>query len=192
MDGFDKHLIQFKLEREAKKATRNEKNEKDKLKKAIQLDNMEGAKIYASNAIRKRNESLGFLRLASRLDAVASRFQTAVTMRRITASMAEVVKNMERAMKAMNLEQISRVMEKFESQFEDLDVQTSYIESSIGQTTALTTPQSQVDELIQKVADENNLEVRWGMPGTIRGSVGTLADKEHQNLTERLARLRRG
>ena len=44
---------------------------------------MEGAKIYAENAIRKKNESLNMLRLASRIDAVASRVQTAVTMRKV-------------------------------------------------------------------------------------------------------------
>ena len=44
---------------------------------------MEGAKIYAENAIRKKNEALHLLRLASRVDAVASRVQTAVTMQRV-------------------------------------------------------------------------------------------------------------
>jgi hypothetical protein len=32
------------------------------------------------------------------------------------------------------------IMDKFETQFEDLDVQTSYMETSMGQTTAMTTP----------------------------------------------------
>jgi len=67
---------------------------------------MEGARIYAANAIRKKNEALNFLRLASRVDGVASRVQTAVTMRKVTASMAGVVKGMERAMQTMNLEQV--------------------------------------------------------------------------------------
>ena len=44
---------------------------------------MEGARIYASNAIRKKNEALNLLRLSSRIDAVASRVQTAVTMRKV-------------------------------------------------------------------------------------------------------------
>jgi hypothetical protein len=33
----------------------------------------EGAKIYASNAIRTKNQALNFLRLSSRIDAVAAR-----------------------------------------------------------------------------------------------------------------------
>lgn len=47
---------------------------------------MEGARIYASNAIRKKNEALNLLRLSSRIDATASRVQTAVTMRKVEQS----------------------------------------------------------------------------------------------------------
>lgn len=44
-----------------------------KIKKALQQGNVEGAKIYAENAIRKKNESLSYLRMASKVDAVQSR-----------------------------------------------------------------------------------------------------------------------
>lgn len=44
---------------------------------------MEGARLHAANAIRKKNESLNLLRLSSRIDAVASRVQTAVTMHQV-------------------------------------------------------------------------------------------------------------
>ncbi|KAJ3092331.1 Charged multivesicular body protein 1a [Quaeritorhiza haematococci] len=161
------------------------------LHQAIQQGNIEGARIYAGNSIRKKNEGLNMLRLASRIDAVASRVQTAVTMRKVTTSMAGVVKGMDKAMQSMNLEQISQVMDKFEQQFEDLDVQTSYMESSIGQTTALSTPQEQVDELVQQVADENGLELQMEMPGASTLGIGTATvEKEQDELTERLAKLR--
>lgn len=123
----------------------------EKLKKALQKGNTEGAKIYASNAIRKKNESLNLLRLSSRIDAVTSRVQTAVTMRAVTGSMGKVVQGMDVAMKTMDLERISAVMDKFESQFTDLDVQTSYMEDTMNDSTANTTPQEQVDLLLQKV-----------------------------------------
>ena len=41
---------------------------------------MEGAKIYAQNVIREKNQALNFLRLSSRIDAVASRLETAIRM----------------------------------------------------------------------------------------------------------------
>ncbi len=68
---------------------------------------MEGARIYAQNAIRKKNESLNYLRMASRLDAVSSKVQTAVTMKQVTKSMSGVVSQMDKAMASMNLEQVS-------------------------------------------------------------------------------------
>ncbi|CAD6952607.1 unnamed protein product [Tilletia laevis] len=41
------------------------------LDQALAQGNTEGARIYASNAIRKKNESLNLLRLGSRIDAIA-------------------------------------------------------------------------------------------------------------------------
>jgi charged multivesicular body protein 1 len=74
---------------------------------AIQQNHPDIARVYAQNAIRKQNERLNLLRLSSRIDAVASRVQTAVTMRQVTGSMAGVVRGMEGAMKAMDLEKVS-------------------------------------------------------------------------------------
>jgi charged multivesicular body protein 1 len=51
-------------------------------------------------------------------------------------------------------------MDQFEKQFEDMDVQSEYMEKSMNQTTALTTPQEQVDELITMTADEHNIDLR--------------------------------
>lgn len=68
--------------------------------------------------------------------------------------MAGVVKAMDAAMKSMNLEKISTLMDKFESQFEDLDVQSSYMENAMSQTTTTTVPQGDVEKLLQQVADE--------------------------------------
>lgn len=48
---------------------------------ALQQKNVECARVYAENAIRKKNEGLNWLRMASRVDAVASKVQTAVTMK---------------------------------------------------------------------------------------------------------------
>lgn len=44
---------------------------------------MEVARIHAENAIRQKNQSLNFLRMSARVDAVASRVQTAVTMKQV-------------------------------------------------------------------------------------------------------------
>lgn len=57
--------------------------EKLKAKKAIQKGNMEVARIHAENAIRQKNQSVNYLRMSARVDAVASRVQSALTTRNV-------------------------------------------------------------------------------------------------------------
>jgi charged multivesicular body protein 1 len=101
---------------------------------------MDGARIHAENSIRQKNQSLNFLRMSARVDAVASRVQSAVTMKQVTGSMAGVVKAMDSALASMNLEKVTAIMEKFERQFEDLDVQSQSMEEAMSSTTTLTVP----------------------------------------------------
>ncbi|GAA5879231.1 hypothetical protein JCM16303_003127 [Sporobolomyces ruberrimus] len=189
--GLEKSLFQLKfttkqLQKQSRKAAKDETNEKTKLKKALQQGNNEGAKIYAANAIRKKNESLNLLRLSSRIDAVASRVETAVTMRTVTGSMSAVVKNMDRAMQDMNLERISAVMDKFESQFEDLDVQTGYLEGTLSSDNAISAPTDQVDLLMSQVADEAGLEIQHELQGTEKAGkvVPNLEEQQRVTATE--------
>lgn len=192
------HLFNLKfavkdLERNAKKCEKEEKVEILKTKKAIQKGNTEVARIHAENAIRQKNQSLNYLRMSARVDAVASRVQTALTTRQVTNSMAGVVKAMDAAMKGMNLEKISGLMDKFESQFEDLDVQSSYMENTMSQTTTTSVPQNDVESLMQRVADEAGLELNMELPsGPASTAIGasTQASTEQDELTARLARLR--
>ncbi|KAJ1800455.1 hypothetical protein LPJ59_001080 [Coemansia sp. RSA 2399] len=174
------------LNRQSKRCEKEAKAEKTRLKKAIQSGNSEIARIYASNAIRKQKEGVNLAKLSSRVDAVASRVQTAVTMHRVTGSMANVVRGMDKAMESMNLDTITKVMDKFESQFEDLDVQAEYMEGTIGGATALSTPQDDIDTLMQQVADEAGLELNQELD--VMEAPQELPDEEE--LTERLARLR--
>ncbi|CAE6395065.1 unnamed protein product [Rhizoctonia solani] len=199
MSNLEKSLFQLKftaktLNRQSKKAQKDENTEKAKLKKALQQGNTDGARIYASNAIRKKNEALNLLRLASRIDAVASRVETAVTMKQVTGNMTSVVKSMDKAVEGMNLERISLVMDKFESQFADLDVQTSYMEDTMQSTTAVSTPQDQIDTLMSQMADEANIELEQNMqmdqkvPDLTEGK--TTIREEDDQLAERLRALR--
>ncbi|CAG2169359.1 unnamed protein product [Oppiella nova] len=193
----EKHLFNLKfaakeLDRNSRKSEKDEKTEKLKCKKAIQKGNIEGARIHAENAIRQKNQALNYLRMSARIDAVASRVQTAITTKRVTQSLGGVVKAMDSAMKSMNLEKISQIMDKFEKQFEDLDVQTQTMESAMSSTTTITAPENQVDSLMQQVADEAGLELNMELPAGETGSVGTAtaASTEQDDLSKRLAQLR--
>lgn len=195
--AMEKHLFNLKfavkeLERNSKRCEKEEKQEKAKTKQAIQKGNMEVARIHAENAIRQKNQSLNYLRMSARVDAVASKVQSAVTTRKVTNSMAGVVKAMDAAMQSMNLEKISNVMDKFEQQFEDLGVQTDVLENTMAQTTTTLIPQNDVDSLMQQVADEAGLELNMELPEGPQGTTiaSTQVSHEQDELTQRLAKLR--
>jgi charged multivesicular body protein 1 len=194
--AMENHLFNMKfavkeLERNSKKCEKEEKAEKLKCKKAIAKNNMEVARIHAENAIRQKNQSLNYLRMSARVDAVVSRVQTALTTRKVTTSMSGVVRSMDAAMKSLNLEQISALMDKFEKQFEDLDVQSSYMENTMSQTTTTSVPQNDVEHLMQAVADEAGIELKMDMPNEETASIAsTQVSQEQDELTARLARLR--
>uniref|UniRef100_A0A8D0GZD4 Charged multivesicular body protein 1a n=1 Tax=Sphenodon punctatus TaxID=8508 RepID=A0A8D0GZD4_SPHPU len=156
----DDTLFQLKfaakqLEKLAKKAEKDSETEQAKVKKALQQKNVECVRVYAENPIRKKNKGLNWLRMASWVDAVASKVQTAVTMKGVTKNMAQVSKVLDKALSSMDLQKVSAVMDKFEQQ--NLDVHTSVMEDSMSSATPL--PQEQVDSLIVQIAEENGLEV---------------------------------
>lgn len=197
MASMEKHLFNLKfaakeLERASKKSDKEEKAEKLKLKRAIEKGNHEVARIHAENAIRQKNQSLNYLRMSARVDATASRVQSAVTTKKVTKSMEGVVKGMSAAMKSMNLEKISGLMDKFEKEFEDLDVQTSVMEGAMSQSTATNIPQDSVENLMRQAADEAGLELNMDLPGPAQQTVGqsTQASVEQDELSQRLAKLR--
>ena len=69
-------------------------------------------------------------------------------------------------------------MEKFESQFSDLDVQTSYMEETMSNTTAVSTPQDEVDALMKQTAEEANIELQQDLASKDLHSVPDLTQKE--------------
>lgn len=83
-------------------------------------------------------------------------------------------------------------MDKFESQFEDLDVATGYYENATSSATAVGTPQDDVDRLIGQVADEAGVELQAEMktPETGLKAGATAEEEREEGLGERLRALR--
>jgi charged multivesicular body protein 1 len=87
------------------------------------------------------------------------------------------------------------VMDKFESQFADLDVQTSYMEDAMGSTTAVSTPQDQIDALMRQTAEEADIELQHDLAAKDLDVVADLAPRdkvgeEDAKLADRLRALR--
>ncbi len=105
--------------------------------------------------------------------------------------MGGVVDGLNRALEANQMEKVSMIMDQFEAQTENLAVQSSYMESAMKNTSSLTTPEDQVVNLMQQVADEHGLELGGQLGALSVGTATALPQKETDDpLTERLAKLR--
>lgn len=207
MSGLEKALFNLKftskqLNRQAAKADRDSKTEQTKLKKALTQTPPQPqiARLYASNSVRNSQQRIHLLTLAARIDAVAARVQTAITMRTVTQSMAQTVRGMDQALKSMDLEKIGTVMEKFESQFEDLDVVGSYYEgvaSGVESQQIGVQGQSEVEALMGRVADEAGVELHQelgdgAVPNAEPEGKGKETAQLEEGLGDRLRALRAG
>lgn len=151
------------LARESARSEKDQAKEKAKIKKAMTAGNNDIARIHAENAIRHHNQSINYLRLSSRMEAVVQRMQSAQQMKNLTKNMSGVTNSMNAAIKSMNPEQITKTMDVFEKQFEDLDVQAAVMEDSMQTTVSSAAPESEVDAMMAQIADEHGLEVEAGM-----------------------------
>ena len=93
---------------------------------------------------------------------------------------------------AGNLQKLSETMDQFEKQFVNMEVQAEFMESSMAGSTSLSTPESDVNSLMQQVADDYGLEVSVGLPQPAAHPVPTKTDEaiDENDLSRRLAELK--
>lgn len=106
--------------------------------------------------------------------------------------MGSVVGSLETALQANKLEQVSLIMDRFESQVENMGVQTAYMDTAMAGSTSLTTPEDQVMGLMQQVADEHGLELKQQLGNVPMANRRVTEEEtgEKDSLAERLAKLR--
>lgn len=185
---FDMRLSSKQLIKLSQKAQQEEKAEQLKAKKAMEKGLMDNARINAENAIRKKTESLNYMRLSAKMDAVASRMTTASRTEDMSVNFKKATLRLGRLMKNMNPEMISKTMEDFEKTFEDLDVASGYMTDSLNSAVAQSTPATQVDSLLAQIAEEHNIQVseELAVPGHNSSDVKSVATDDLKSRFERL------
>ena len=106
---FELKYLCKQLNQHSNKCEQEERAQKKKAKAALEKGNMEGAKIHASNAIRKKGEALNYLKLASRLDAVISRLDQQNTLSQVNKSASGITKNINRLLSSVPTEKMASV-----------------------------------------------------------------------------------
>lgn len=132
----------------------------------MEKGNLDGARIHAEAAIREKNQSLNYLRLSGRVDAIAQRIESAARMKAVTKNMKNVVTSMNKVIKqSLDVDKLTKVMDTFEQQFEDIDIASKTMENAMQSSMAVTTPESEVNTLLHMVADEYGLEFEAQLDG---------------------------
>ncbi len=72
------------------------------------------------------------IKLSSRLDAVVMRMESMLKQKPVTKMLETVSKDLDPMINNNTLTKMSVVMDKFEQQFVDLDIQSKVMESAIG------------------------------------------------------------
>jgi len=85
--------------------------------------------------------------------------------------------------------QISAIMDKFEKQFEEIDVTAGYYENATSSVTAVGTPQEDVDRLMSQIADEAGIELHNELEAA-QPAKSKPSEIEENGLDQRLRALR--
>ena len=102
------------LERRYEKYEKESRKKKKKVKEYLEKGNKEMAREYAQQAITQHQSGMTFLKLASKLDAVRSRMESAKASKQMVPMMSKTVASMDVALQQMDVVKITSTMDKFE------------------------------------------------------------------------------
>ena len=137
------------LEKEALRAQKKADQEKARAMQFMQKNDMESAKIIASEAIRYTKESVSLNRMSAKMGAVALKLDSAYRTHQISNQIKSAVPSLKAALGQMNSVGVATNMAAFEKVFEDLDVNVEGMSAGLdmiaGQSAA---DKSEVDNLL--------------------------------------------
>lgn len=67
-----------------------------------------------------------------------------------SAARVQIVRALDKALASNNLERVASTMDQFERQFENLDVQSAFVEGAMNNQASLATPEEDVNLLLQQ------------------------------------------
>ena len=137
------------LEKEALRAQKKADQEKARAMQFMQKNDIESAKIIASEAIRYTKESVSLNRMSAKMGAVALKLDSAYRTQQISNQIKSAVPSLKAALSQMNSVGVATNMAAFEKVFEDLDVNVEGMSAGLdmiaGQSAA---DKSEVDNLL--------------------------------------------
>ncbi|CBH17223.1 vesicular protein trafficking mediator, putative [Trypanosoma brucei gambiense DAL972] len=133
--------------------------EKIKAKKALNKDNIEAARVYAENAIRKKDEGTSYLRLASRVDAAAERIQSAMQMHAMTRSLEKAICGISKVLHSLDPVQITTAMDAFERHVDTVAVNANAMDGTFERSRASAVPAAEVESFLEQITPDNEIDI---------------------------------
>ena len=161
------------MSRESAKAESRSKALTEKVKKCIAKGDYEQAKIAASDAIREKNMIKRYRILSSKVDTIAQRLQSAYQNQRLTEQMQKLTQQLIGAGNMMDIVKMTETMSNFEKMFDDIEVTTTIQDDVLNNITAGTVNETEVNQLIQQVAEQNGMKLSEEFDGIKIGEEGT-------------------
>lgn len=157
-------IFEFKMQakelgKQARKSEKEKNQMYEKVKKAIADNKPEAAKLYATDAIRKRNEAVKYELLSFKLEAVHSKLKGAYQTQKLNENMTKMVSSMSSALGSMDLVKINENMSQFEQIFDDLDANSQMMDKAMDNIDAGSYQEKDVSNLIMQVAIQNSMDV---------------------------------
>jgi len=182
------------LDRERVKLEQQEKALIVNIKNTAKKNQVNACKIMAKDLVRTRRYIQKFYEMKTQLQAVSLRIQTLQS----NQTMAEAMKGVSSAMKAMNkqinLPQINKIMMNFEKESELMDLKEEMVNDAIDNVMEEEDDEEESENIVNQIFDEIGISLNQELvdtPQTALGVQNKTSVDEDQALRNRLDNLRR-
>ena len=148
------------LQKDIKKSESKMTLEINNIKNDIIKGDTMAAQIHSENAIRHKNQRINYMQFSSKIDALVCRLELAVQNGKLTDNVVNIAYGLESIYNDFSYKNIVDILCKFDTTFEDFDVMTGSVDSSIQESTSSQIPRDEVVELMKYVADTHSLSVQ--------------------------------
>jgi charged multivesicular body protein 1 len=102
-----------------------------------------------------------------------------------------LTKQLQKTLSNNELLKASKVMEDFDKALENLELQGNNMSSVMSQQVAQATPQDQVNNLLEQIADEQGMQLKEDLPGAPTQLVAKQNEAETSTLEARMSNLQK-
>ena len=179
---FEFKMMAKQMEKESKKSESQSKALVAKVKKCIENNDYEQAKIAAADAIRQKNMVKRYRVLSSKVDTVAQRLKTAYQNQKLSEQMQNLTQQLLGAGNMMDIVKMTETMSNFEKLFDDLDINSNMMDQVFDNVNAGTVNENEVNQLIGQIAQQNGMKLSDEFEGVQLGEVGEAEKQTNQEI----------